>query len=333
MSSLRIMPFIDKSIFNFGLERYNQNMVDGAEHKYPIAAYSYNGGYRYKTGLDPFAPELAGLPSKEYDATVKQIKADAIKLEKELGGANIKADDADWFDKLRFLNPVAIRDDKGNPILSFWESDAMVFKLSTKPINLDLKNPHDKLKVIAIRAGGIPEIAPSYKDALLSNGGIKFYLDDESVTINEKVTLGILRDEAGAKLHELYSKPNAKFFYITKMVDPNSVSYTKSTDKAVLYTTCHSFIEGELTEITKRQACERFLEYFNMSIEELTIRSLIRDGIYYKVFGENNNGIYDKATQTQMGNNFDEVYQFLKSPANDAIYSDALNQVEEFWKM
>jgi len=324
MSKVRIKPFVDRSIFNMGLERYDQNMIDGANHRYSVYAYNYGGVDRYKTGLDIHDPALSYLSDTEREAKIKTIKETLIKLERALGGAVVNPDDPDWFNKIVKLSPTN---------KEFWESDDVAFKVDTRPYILNLALPLDQLKMQLILAGGIPEIATSLEVAMSSNKPVKAFLDNEVATTETRIAVSKLRNLAGAKLEEISNKSLTKLLYITKLIDPNSAMYKKSTPAALLYDACDKYINGELLKDNKKQSAERFLEIAEFKLEDLKLQALVKDAIHYRVFVKHSDGNYwDKSSTSNLGNTLESIIEFLKSPVNDAVYRDVVSKVEQYWQ-
>ncbi|MEY5046262.1 MAG: hypothetical protein RL713_1487, partial [Bacteroidota bacterium] len=192
-ATVSIRPFVNSSIDNMGLERYEMALFENCFHEEPIICLEYNGIKRYVTGLNEFAPELKDLSEDEYEATVKQIRVTVAQLEKELASNIIKTDDPEFWNKVKLLRP-----DNDQ----FWEK--IVLRLGNEPLFLDpAKDPYDLIRMKAIEAGGFSLIAKSLEQARQSTSK-KFYLDKFEETASIRTEVKKLRNKALAELQKLY---------------------------------------------------------------------------------------------------------------------------------
>jgi hypothetical protein len=320
-ATVSIRPFVNSSIDNMGLERYEMALFENCFHEEPIICLEYNGIKRYITGLNEFAPELKDLPEDEREAAIKQIRVTVAQLEKELASNIIAIDDAEFWNKVKLLRP-----DNDQ----FWEK--IVLRLGNEPLFLDpAKDPYDLIKMKAIEAGGFSLIAKSLEQARHSTI-TKFYLDKFEETASIKTEVKKLRNKALAELQKLYDKNQNKLFYVCKIVDPNSTQYRKSTPHDVMYDNMDKYINGETVEKDKKKTAQRFLDTASLDMESLKLRAMVKDASYYKLIATRGDGfIYHMKSATMIGKNPSDVVEYLKNPLNEEILADLLRSVEGFW--
>jgi hypothetical protein len=168
-SSISIRPYVDTSVSNMGLERYNMALFEGVAQEESIVYLDPTGSgkRRYVTGLNEFAPEVQMLPIDDKEAKIKDIRECVAIIERYFGNA-LEIDDKDFWNKVQTARP---------DNYSFWEKITM--RLSNDPIFLDPKNDiYDLIKLKAIEAGGFSMIASSLDDVRKkASRGVKFYLD------------------------------------------------------------------------------------------------------------------------------------------------------------
>lgn len=317
-----IRPYVDKSIFNLGLERYNLALHDGTFHEEQLMCLEVNGIRRYVTGLNEFAPEVKMLPADAQKAKIKEIRTLVAQLEKELAANVLDIEDTDFWNKVQLLRP-------DND--TFWSK--IVLRCGNEPVYLDpVRNPHDLIKICAIEAGGFIIVAASYEVARSMHKPPKFYLDKAVETISTKTELKKLRNKAKAELQKLYDKNVNKLFYAAKVLDLNSIQYKKSTPNDTLYDNMDTYIEGEGSESNERRAIQSFLDTAKMDIETLKIRAIIKDASFLNVIIRKGDGfIYHRTSNTLVGRNTEDISEYLKNPLNDDILADILKHVEKQW--
>lgn len=319
-----IRPYVDKSVFNMGLEDYNLALHDGTFHDEQLMCLESNGILRYVTGLNEFAPEVKKLPEEQRRAKIAEIRKIVSQLEKELAANMVDPDDEDFWNKVKLLRP-----DNHD----FWGK--ITIRCGNEPVFLDpVNNPHDLIKVCAIEAGGFSIVAPSYEWARSQPKPPKFYLDKAVETISTKTELKKLRNKAKAELEKLYSKNINKLFYVLKVVDLNSIQYKKTTPGDVLYDNADVFIDGEGSEPNQRKAVNAFMNACKMDMETLKIHAIIRDATYLNVIVRKPDGFqYHRSSNQLLGRGMEDVTEFLKNPLNDQILMDILNNVEKQWNL
>lgn len=317
-----IKTYFDDNVENMGLERYGMVLHDGVYHTEQLACLEVNGIKRYLTGLNEFAPEVKMLPAKEKDAKVKQIRTVVAQLEQELAANMIDIEDKEFWNKVQLLRP---------DNAEFW--DKIELSVGNETLFMDPKtNPYDLIKLFAIEAGGFAMVAKSYEDAQNMAKPPKFYLDKYEETVTTKNVGRKLRNKALSELQKLYDKNSNKLLYVVKVIDPGSPQYRKSTPNDVIYEALDEYINGNSFEKSSQAAAEHFLEVVAMTMEDLKLKSLIKDGTYYKEIQPKSDGfLYHRASQTMLGRNVSDVIEYLKNPVNDEILKMLLDVVETEW--
>lgn len=321
MSQIAIRPYVTGKP-NMGLEKYKQVLFEGAEQKHPIWAKEDipgSGKVRYITGLDEFAPELEKFSPDVKKAKVKQIREKVSKLEAVISGVEIKVDDKNFWDKVKALHP-------HNSEL--W--DKIRVTVSNNPNYLDPTEMTDLIIISAIEAGGVQDIAPSL-EAAKKSGTYKFYLDKSDETAKMEATLAIVEDEARGILVDLYKNDKNKLFYISKVLDQNSVQYTKRTSSDIMYTNMRSYIEGKTSDRFKKDSAKYFISIAEEDLGSLKLRALVKDASYTGHLLFRNGQIYEVGTDISLGSDPSEAVEFLKNPLNDAILAKLLDPIEEIW--
>ena len=319
--AIAIRPFFDTDKENMGLEKYGMTLHDGVYHMEELSCLELNGIKRYVTGLNEFAPDVKILPDAERKAKVKEIRKMVIQLEKELASNVIDEDDPEFWNKVQVLKP----DNH-----TFWSK--INLKVGNDPYYLDpKKDPYDLIKLNAIKAGGFSIVAKSYEDAKLTPN-CRFYLDQITATTTTKTKSSKIRNRALSKLQTLFDEDSTKLFYVTKITDHDSAQNTRSTPIDVLYENMDSFINGKGSETSRNKAALEFTNNANDTMENLKLRTLIKDGTYYQALTNDNKGwIIQTETKIKLGKNLEEVMEYFKNPINEEVLDSVLKEVEVYW--
>ena len=321
--TISIKPYFDPNRSNMGLEKYGMTLFDGVFHEEQLACIEVNGIKRYLTGLNEFAPEIKLIKDPDAkEARIKEIRTIISQLEQDLAANLIDPNDPDFWNKVKICKP------DNNEL---W--DRITIRAGNEPVFLDpIVDPYDLIKVYAIEAGGFSMVAKSYEDARTRAVPPKFYLDKYVETVSTKTETKKLRNKALAELQKLYDKNSNKLFYVAKVIDPNSAQYRKSTPNDVIYDNMDRYINGEGVEPNARRAANDFLEKTGMDMETLKLRSLIKDGTFYKMLATKADGfIYHLDSGTLMGRNPSECVEFLKNPLNEQTLVDLTKKIEKYW--
>tara|TARA_B110000977_G_scaffold76266_1_gene102889 strand:+ start:12808 stop:13824 length:1017 start_codon:yes stop_codon:yes gene_type:complete len=320
--TMAVRPFFNESKQNMGLENYGMSLHDGVWHEESLACLELNGVKRYVTGLNEFAPDVKMLPPGEKAEKIKEIRATVAQLEAELASNVLDVDDKDFWNKVTLLKP---DNDK------FWSRISI--RCGNEPVFLDpQKDPYDLVKLYAINAGGFSIVARSLKEAKKAVNAPKFYLDQLQETISERTTYTKLRNRALVELQKLYDKDTTKLMYVAKAVDIDSVQYTKSTPNDIMYENMDSFINGNGPESNKKRAAEGFIEAAKSSMEDLKIRALTKDSLYYRFLVTKASGWIELLDSSEkLGKRPAEVMEYLKSPSNEDTLLALMAKVEPYW--
>ncbi len=320
-TKLAIRPFVDSSNTNMGLEEYGLSLYDGVKHQEQLACLENNGVIRYLTGLNEFAPEIKLLPTEEKEARVRQIRETVADLEKELAANIIDPEDKDFWNQVKLLKP---------DNAEFWNK--IEIKCGNEPLFLDMANPFDRIKLMAIEAGGFSIVAKSYDDARSRPVAPKFYLDKEEETVLARTEYKKLRNTALSELQKLFDKNSTKLFYIAKVVDSDSTQYRRSTPLDVIYENMDRHINGEGAESNKERAAKSFLDATKMDMESLKIKSIVRDSSFFKyIINKADGHIYHAKSSALLGRNVSDVVEYLKNPLHEDILKDLNESVEKIW--
>jgi hypothetical protein len=321
--TIAIRPYFNDDRQNMGLENYAMSLHEGVWHEESLACLEMNGVKRYVTGLNEFAPEVKKLPPGEREIKIKQIRALVAELEAELASNILDTEDKDFWNKVTLLKP---DNDK------FWSRISL--RCGNDPLYLDpAKDPYDRVKLEAVLAGGFSMIAKSLKAAKTSAIPKKFYLDQLEETITTRTEYTKIRNKALVQLEKMYDKDKTKLMYVAKVVDSDSVQYTKSTPLDIMYENMDEFISGKGTESNRKRAAEMFLDSCKASMVDLKIRALIKDAMFYRFITPKPSGwIETLDSGLKLGKVPSEVLTFLKNPEQDDVLTSLMDKIEPYWK-
>ena len=321
-STIAIRPYFNPSKENMGLEQYGLALHDGVFHEESLACLEMNGVKRYITGLNEFDPKVKMLPPKEKKAKIAEIRKEVSELEAELAANVVDVEDKDFWNKLTVMKPDNSK---------FW--DKITLRCGNDPVFLDGEvDPYDRIKLHAIRAGGFSIVAKSLKDAKASNNNPKFYLDTVEETLTTRTELTKLRNKALTALQNLYETNVTKLIYVAKVVDSDSVQYTKSTPNDIMYENMDEYINGRGAENNKKRAAKQFLDVAGLDMEELKIRALIKDGLYYRFLTTKAGGWIEPIDSgIRLGKRPAECLEFLKDPKNEESLLSLMDKVDPYW--
>jgi len=321
-SSIAVRPYFNPGKENMGLETYGLSLHDGVFHEESLACLEMNGVKRYVTGLNEFAPDVKMLPAKEKKARIAEIRKTVAELEAELAANVVDPDDKDFWNKLTVMKPDNSK---------FW--DKISIRCGNDPVFLDSEvDPYDKIKLFAIRAGGFSIVAPSLAAAKKSQTNPKFYLDTVKETLSTRTETTKIKNKAITLLQNLYDSNTTKLLYVAKVVDIDSVQYTKNTPNDIMYENMDEYINGNGCESNKKRAASQFLEVSGLDMEELKIRALIKDGLYYRFITTKAGGwIEPLDSGERLGKRPAECLEFLKDPKNEETLLSLLDKIEPYW--
>jgi len=320
--TVAIRPYFNPDKENMGLEAYGMSLHEGVWHQESLACLELNGIKRYVTGLNEFASEVKKLSPGEKEVKIKEIRSVVAQLEAELAANIIDPEDKDFWNKVKLLKP-------DND--AFWSK--IELRCGNEPVFLDPNtDPYDLIKIHAINAGGFSMISRSLKDAKKSPNPKKFYLDQKDESTSTRTEYTKLKNKALVKLEELYSKNSAKLMYVAKVVDADSVQYSKSTQLDILYENMDAFINGNGTESNKKRAAKSFIDAADDSMKKLKLRALVKDAMFYRFILMKSTGFIEPLDNSiRLGKVSSEVVTFLSSAENDEILKSLMDKVEPYW--
>jgi len=309
--SICIRAYFNPELDNMGLEKYNMSLHEGAYHSESIACLERNGIKRYITGLNEFAPEIKSLSAEKKAAKIKQIREHVVELEKELAANVIDVDDKDFWNKVQVVRP-------DND--AFWNK--IMIKVGNDPVYLDPKvDAYDKIKLLAIEAGGFSLVADSLATAK-NTGKFKFYLDRVVETAGTRTKNAKIKNKALGILSDLYDEDKTRLMHVVKILTYNSSQYTHTTPLDVLYEDADGYINGEGRESDVSKASKNFIDATKLSSEDLNIHSMIKDALAFNMLTTKSDGyIYEKKSNTKIATTREGVSEYLKNPANDEMLS------------
>ena len=305
-----------------GLEQYGLSLHDGVYHEENLACLEMNGVKRYVTGLNEFAPEVKMLAKDKKKAKIAEIRKVVAQLEAELAANVVDPTDKDFWNKLTIMKPDNSK---------FW--DRISLRCGNDPVFLDPeKDPYDLIKLHAINAGGFSIVAKSLRIARESNNPPKFYLDTVQESLSTRTELSKLKNRSLVELQKLYDTNTTKLMYVAKICDTDSVQYVKSTPNDVLYENMDDYINGFGTESSKKRASSQFLEVSQLDMEELKIRALVKDALYYRFITTKAGGWIEPIDSgIRLGKTPSECLEFLKNPEHEETLMAILDKVEPYW--
>ena len=319
--SIAIRVYFDQSNENMGLENYAMSLFEGVVHEEELTCLEINGIKRYVTGLNEFAPEVKKLPTAERHAKIREIRKAVAQLEADLAANIIDAEDAEFWNKVKLL-----RHDNHD----FWSKISI--RVGNEPLYLDPStDPYDLIKLYAIEAGGFSIIAPSLR-AAKQQGSFKFYLDKLEDTVSSRTEISKLRNRALAALTSMYDSNNSKLFYVAKVVDADSVQYNKSVANDIIYENMDNFIHGFGSDNNKRRSAQSFLDASRMDMQDLKIKSAIKDAVFYNFIKLGADGTYFYQSG-RIGKTTEDMLHYFKNPINEEQLVKLLNDVEYYWNM
>lgn len=320
---ITIRPYCDKTKSNMGLEKYGYVVFPGTHQEEEMACVEENGKVRYLNGLNEHAPEIKKIADEDVKkAKIKEIRTIVAKLEEEKNFNKVDIKDPEFWNKIEMFRP----DNK-----DLWSK--IKVRCDNKSIILNPDTSLDDLLTVkAIEAGGFPLIARSLEEVKSGKETKKWYLDREVETVGRKVSTGQVKNKALALLQKLSEKEPRKLFYAAKMIATNSAQYTNSTIQEIIYDDMDSFISGEGYERSIEKSAKLFMTYGMMPLEELKIKCIIRDAVFYKMIILKADGLlYTNPKNILLGRTQADVYEFLISPLNADVLSEMLENVEKNW--
>ena len=321
LGKVSIKPYTDPNQENLGLEKYNYVVFPNTFQVETLAAIEQNGKSRYLTGLNEFAPEVKQIADVDKrKAVISDIRETVAMLERERAFNHLDVEDKDFWSKVEMFKP-----DNSE----IWGK--VFIKLGNDDIVLNPKENLDHLILVkAIENGGFSLIATSFEEAKRTKK--KWYLDRQIETISTKINISKLRNKALSLLQIISEEEPRKLFYVAKNIDAHSHQYSNKTLQDIIYDNMDKYINGLGYDNDKKRCAKSFIDYTEMSIEDLKIKAIIKDASFYKFITLKPDGMLYEATQNVMlGRNVSDILEFLKNPTNEDMLDLLMDKVEDVW--
>ena len=322
VGEIAIRPYVNPKAENMGLERHGYVVHPGTHQVVDMACVMRRGKKRYLNGLDEFAPSVKALPEEQRLARIKEIRTIVSQLELENNYHTINIEDPEFWDKV-----IDFRPDNSE----IWGK--MSLKCSNGEVRLNpVKNTEHLLMILAIEAGGYPDIAASLEDVKSQSRPRKWFLDKQSDTVGKRASSGKTKNKALAKLEIISESNDRQLFYIAKLLYKNSIRYKNSTLKSVIYDDLDNYINGYGPEDSIKRAANQFMTYAGLDMKELKVKAVIKDATFNSFFISKGDGlIYTADEGIMLGRNVSEVYEKLNNPANNDLLLSLVAKVEKTW--
>ena len=321
LGKVSIKPYTDPNQENLGLEKYNYVVFPNTFQVETLAAIEQNGKSRYLTGLNEFAPEVKQIADVDKrKAVISDIRETVAMLERERAFNHLDVEDKDFWSKVEMFKP-----DNSE----IWGK--VFIKLGNDDIVLNPKENLDHLILVkAIENGGFSLIATSFEEAKRTKK--KWYLDRQIETISTKINISKLRNKALSLLQIISEEEPRKLFYVAKNIDAHSHQYSNKTLQDIIYDNMDKYINGLGYDNDKKRCAKSFIDYTEMSIEDLKIKAIIKDASFYKFITLKPDGMLYETTQNVMlGRNVSDILEFLKNPTNEDMLDLLMAKVEDVW--
>lgn len=333
-----------------GLELTGDALFPGTYQIDHMGLSEKNGFKTYITGLDEQVPEIQLLPHDQKVAHIRNIREVVAYLENVIannydinketcmenyGSTDPNKKDTFW-SKVTTFNSSGpdTFDAKGNRKETYW--DKVELKLDNKGKVLDMTDPHDLVILHAIESRGLSLVAPSLQIAM-DEPGYNFYLDQPEETSTIKTVFKKMRNKAGGYLESLSDTDERKLFYMTKLCAISGSSLYKRggpayTPKNQMYDDLCNFLDGKTEEKDIHITVKRFLDYYDMPIDELNRRTVLKDAVELRQIEPRGDGtFYYLKMNTSLGKSIEEMAIFMKAKGNENIWDNLNRDVEKYW--
>jgi hypothetical protein len=330
-----------------GLEKYGEALFPGTFQYDHIGLTEKNGYKTYITGLDEKTAEVQRLPDAEKRAKIRSIREVVTYLEntiannydvsKETCFEKYGTPEDDFWKKVTTFNSTGPDkfDAKGDRIETYW--DKVELKISNDGKELDLTNPHDLVIFHAIEAGGLSLVAPSMQIAI-NEPGYNFYLDQPEETSDIKTKFKKLRNKAGGYMDTMLTNDQNKLFYIAKLTATSGASMYKKggpnyTPADQMYDDVCNYLDGKTVEHDTRVTVQRFLDYYDMPIDALRVRAIVKDATEMHLIEPKGDGqLYYLKMDVPMGRTIEDIVEYLKNKLNESVQLSLDKEVERHWR-
>jgi len=180
-------------------------------------------------------------------------------------------------------------------------------------------------------------VAPSLQTAI-DEPGYKFYLDTPFETADIRTEFKKLRNKCGGALDNMLINDHARMFYMCKCVAPvGSSQYRRGgpnyTPPDQMYDDLDNYINGKTLEADTRITVRKFLEFYEMGIDELTRRAVVKDATELHLIEPRGDGrLYYIKDNAALGKNIEEMLVYLDNALNESTWSSLRDTVEYEWR-
>ena len=130
----------------------------------------------------------------------------------------------------------------------------------------------------------------------------------------------------------MFDSNPTKLMYVSKICDVNSVQYVKSTPNDILYENMDDYVQGHGSESNKKRAAQNFLDVATLSMEEIKLRALVKDALFYRFLATKAGGwIEPLDSGVRLGKSPAECLTFLMDPKNEETLLSLMQKVEPYW--
>jgi len=345
-SGITILPYLANALPFSGMEKHRMVLHDGVWQEDIVINTIESGIQTYITGLNEEGPEVTSIADKDRRAAkIKEIRRFIAKCEQSLAG-NHACSENDIDDKQKFyanvktfrsVFPAEYAEDQNGIkrlVPRYW--DKLSIQLRNEGYTLNTTKIEDRLKQYILEAGGYGMVAPSLQVAK-DSGQYSFYVDKVEETSKDEAQELVDRDEAGAKLYDMYKKNTDKLFYITKLISAYPLQWRagiNATSSHLMYKECTNYLNGEGIEKRKKDAIKRFIDLEQTHIDDLKIQCYVNDGFRMGKLSIATDGtITHTPTGTVLGKGVGNVIAFLKAGGEaEPIYIALSKECEAEWK-
>jgi hypothetical protein len=313
-----IEPYADPERYNGGFEKSGFSGEPTAPLNYEIASTNQTGSNRVLCGLDAHGVDVIKCKNEEERAAKVKLINDTL----------------DYLEKKHKISREIL--DAQN--IQFWKSPEMRLHLTRgQGTTLDKDNWRHLCLYYAIKAGGIPEIAPSYEEAVkMAKMGAKVthYLYVKEEVDAAKSSPIVERAMLITELGSVYQSDTDKLFYLAVNALPASKEFRFKTTPKALFAALIEYIEAKDDQkILIKKRLEEMNALLKMGIKELKLRAMVKMGEYLRYIRKpkDSEEYFDIQTGEPMGKNLKQVLDFLDNPINDKVYQYLEEKLKDYW--
>lgn len=217
----------------------------------------------------------------------------------------------------------------------FWNDVKLILDKKTTFLNLQ-SDPNHKLFYYLIKAGAIPEVAPSYEAAVEKDRPSRWYMIEPEQYADINVADDRVINKAIAALEMLDdSKTFDDMFLVHKVLITSDRGVTKQTPKSAIYKDLSDFIHGKIVKTDKRRTPKQFVDTVKLVSKDkkkLFITAYVKDAIYFNFITPNQEDqLVNVETKTKYGATVDQVVAKLSTPGMQDELENISAKVEKKW--